>query len=60
MGLEISSMEIHQEESGSHLLGLTGKHQYLDQLTSEIRVLCVASTAAETESEEDQMARLSA
>ena len=42
----------------SHLLGLRGRHQYSDQCSNRSRAPCVASTAVETEEEEeDQMAR---
>ena len=36
------------------------RHQYSDQRFSQIRVPCMASTAAGTEEVEEQMARLSA
>ena len=51
-------MGIHLQEA-SHLLGLRGRHQYLDSRSSRIRAPCVASTAAGTEGEEKQMTRSS-
>ena len=41
------------------MLGLRERLQYSDQRSSQIRAPCVVSTAAGTEGEEDQMARLS-
>ena len=49
-----------EKKEASHLLGLRGRHQYSDQRSNQIRAPCVASTAAGTDGEEDQMARLSA
>ena len=42
------------------MFGLRGRHQYSDQRSNRNRAPCVASTAIETEGEEDQMARSSA
>ena len=47
-------------EEASHLLGLSGRHQYSDQRSNRNRALCEASTAMGTEGEEGQMARSSA
>ena len=47
------------KKEASHLLGLRGRHQYSDQRSNQNRAPCVASTAVETE-REDQMARSSA
>ena len=38
-----------EKKEASHLLGLRGKHQYLDQRSSVIRAPCVAPTAVRTE-----------
>ena len=48
-----------EKKEASHLLGLRGRHQYSDQRSNQNRATCVASTAVETEGEEDQMARSS-
>ena len=48
-----------EKKEASHLLGLIGRHQYLDQRSNRNRAPCVASAAVGTEGEEDQMARSS-
>ena len=48
-----------EKKKASHLLGLSGRHQYSDQHSNQNRAPCVASTAVRTEGEEDQMARSS-
>ena len=49
-----------EKKEASHLLGLRGRHQYLNQHSNPNRAPCVASTAVGTEREEDQMTRSSA
>ena len=49
-----------EKKEASHLLGLRGRHQYLDQRSNRYRAPCVTSTAVGTEGEDDQMARSSA
>ena len=46
-----------EEGVDKQLLGLRGKDQYSDQRSNRIRAPSVASTAAETQGEVDQMAR---
>ena len=46
-------------KEASHLLGLSGRHQYSYQCFNRDRAPCVASTAVGTEGEEDQMAKTS-
>ena len=46
-----------EKKEASDLLGLRGRHQYLDQRSNRNRATCVTSTAVRTEGEEDQMAR---
>ena len=48
------------EKEVLHLLKLRGKQRYSDQSSSRMIAPCVASTAAGTEREEDQIARSSA
>ena len=48
------------EKEASHLLGLRGKHQCLDQRYNQNISPCVASTTVGINGEEDQMARSSA
>ena len=45
------------EKKASHLLRLGRRHQYFDQRSNQNRAACMASTAVETEGENDQMAR---
>ena len=47
-------------KEASHLLELSGKHQYSDQRSNRNRAACVASTAVGTEEKKHQMARSSA
>ena len=49
-----------EKKEASHLLRLRGRHQYSDQRSNRNRAPCVAYIAAETEGEENQMARSSA
>ena len=49
-----------EKKEVSHLLGLRGRHQYSYQRSNQIRALCVASTAVETEGKKDQITKLSA
>ena len=49
-----------EKKQASHLLELRRRHQYSDQRSNRNRAPCVASTAARTDKEEDQMVRLSA
>ena len=48
-----------ENKEASHLLGLRGRHQYLDQRSNRMRA-CVGSTAVGTEVETGQMASSSA
>ena len=43
-----------EKKEASHLLGLRGRHQYLDQRSNRNRAPCVASTAVGTKGEENQ------
>ena len=49
-----------EKKEASHLLRLSGRHQYSDQRSNRNRAPCVAYTAVGTEGEEDQMAKSSA
>ena len=49
-----------EKKEASYLLGLRGRHQYLDQRSNRNRAPCVASTAVGTEGAKDQMVRSSA
>ena len=49
-----------EKKEALHLLGLRGKNRYSYQRSNRKRAPCVASTAVETEGEEDQIARSSA
>ena len=60
LGWRLARWESTEKKETSHLLGLRGRHQYLDQRSNRNRALCVASTAVGTEGEEDQMASSSA
>ena len=60
MGWRLASWGSTEKKEASHLLGLGGRHQYLDQRSNQIRAPCLASTAVGTEGEEEQMARSSA
>ena len=60
LGWRLAWWESTEKKEASHLLGLRGRHQYSDQHSNRNRAPCVASTAVETEGEEDQMARSSA
>ena len=48
-----------EKKEASHLLGLSGRHEYSDQRSNRNRAPCVASTAVGTKGEKDQMTRSS-
>ena len=45
LGWRCAWWESIEKKEASHLLGLRGRHQYLDQRSNRNRVPCVASTA---------------
>ena len=49
LGWRLAWWGSNEKKEASHLLGLTGRHQYSDQRSNRNRAPCVASTAVGTE-----------
>ena len=57
--MEVSLVGFTEKKEATHLIEFRGRHQYSDQHSNRIKAPCIASVAAGTEGEEDQMARSS-
>ena len=60
LGWRLAWWRSTKKKEASHLIGLTGRHQYSNHRSNRNRAPCVASTTVGTEGEEDQTARSSA